>query len=364
MPAARVVVECDVPDGFRVRQVAGMFDVPLAAKAREVFDVEVPGLDEDWRIGAIVGPSGSGKSTVARHVYGRAFWTGCDWPRDKAVVDAFGDVPIKRLTQTLTAVGFSSPPAWVKPYHVLSAGQRFRCDLARALLGGGDVVAFDEFTSVVDRTVAKVGSLAVAKSVRKGRVGVRRFVAVSCHYDILDWLGPDWVLDMATGRCQRGCLWRRSRIRLEVFRCGRSAWRLFAKHHYLSGALNPAAECYLGAWDGEPVAFVAVLPLYAATRWRVTRVVVLPDYQGCGIGTRVTTAVAGLCADRGRRMFLRTGHPGMIAALRGDANWRVAAVAKRGFVGADRAYGRRWRRRPARTSAGRSVVSFAYRPAA
>ena len=72
---------------------------------------------------------------------------------------------------------------------MLSGGEQFRCDLVRALLKPGDLVAFDEFTSVVDRTVAKIGSAAVAKSIRKGRIG-KKFVAVTCHYDVLDWLEP------------------------------------------------------------------------------------------------------------------------------------------------------------------------------
>ena len=49
------------------------------------------------------------------------------------MIDGFGHLPIKELTSLLTAVGFSSPPSWIKPYHVLSTGERFRCDLARAL---------------------------------------------------------------------------------------------------------------------------------------------------------------------------------------------------------------------------------------
>jgi len=66
-----------------------------------------------------------------------------------------------------------------------------RVDLARALLEK-DFVVFDEFTSVVDRQVAQTTSLAVNKAVRK--MG-KKFIAVSCHYDIVDWLEPDWVFD-------------------------------------------------------------------------------------------------------------------------------------------------------------------------
>ncbi len=58
------------------------------------------------------------------------------------------------------------------------------------------IIAFDEFTSVVDRNVARIGSAAIAKGIRKHQI-LCRFVAVTCHYDILDWLTPDWVIDMA-----------------------------------------------------------------------------------------------------------------------------------------------------------------------
>ena len=116
-------------------------------------------------------------------------------------IDGFSAGSIKDITAVLTAVGFSSPPSWIKPYRVLSSGERFRCDLARAILEGGDLVVFDEFTSVVDRTVARIGSAAVAKAVR--RMG-RRFVAISCHYDIAAWLEPDWVLDMQSRRPRSG----------------------------------------------------------------------------------------------------------------------------------------------------------------
>lgn len=172
--------------------------------------MELPSDDEDWRIGVIVGPSGSGKTSVAREAYGEHFIEGgFRWDKNKAVVDHFGKLSMKHVTQTLTSVGFSSPPAWVKPHHVLSGGERFRCDLARALLRPGDLVAFDEFTSVVDRTVAQIGSAAIAKSLRANRIA-KKFVAVTCHYDVLDWLEPDWVLDMATQQLARGCLRRRA----------------------------------------------------------------------------------------------------------------------------------------------------------
>src|SRR5436305_929586 len=129
-----VTVSCPVHDSFRVRQVAGMFDLSVTTSRSERFRVELPDLTEDWQIGLIVGPSGSGKTTVARQAFGDAFYRPRTWPRDRAVIDGFGDLPIKQIIRTLGAVGFSSPPAWLKPYRVLSNGERFRCDLARAML--------------------------------------------------------------------------------------------------------------------------------------------------------------------------------------------------------------------------------------
>ena len=65
-----------------------------------------------------------------------------------------------------------------------------RVDIARALSLDQDLIVFDEFTSVVDREIAKVSAYAISKAVR--RTG-KKFIAVTCHYDVIDWLEPDWV---------------------------------------------------------------------------------------------------------------------------------------------------------------------------
>ncbi len=318
----------------------------------------------------------------------------------------------------LTAVGFSSPPAWVKPYCVLSQGERFRCDLARALLSRRRVV-FDEFTSVVDRTVARIGSAAVAKAVR--RTPGRQFVAVTCHYDVAEWLEPDWVLDMAgdcpdfrrgsdvpdcaasagengtvpfTARLQWRCL-RRPSLRLQLHRTSAGVWPLFARHHYLTAALNRSAHCYVGlldtvGWDqiaqqaqahheracnasnggpalasslvppyisARPVAFAAVLNAIGRRGvWRVSRLVVLPDYQGIGIGRAMLAAVADLYP----RLRITTSHPAMLRALAADPDWSLAVLRRAGYTRQPRALEHAGFRGGAigSSSAGRCVATF------
>ena len=98
---------------------------------------------------------------------------------------------MEEIEKMFYAVGFGSVPSWMKPYSVLSGGEKMRVDLARALLER-DFVVFDEFTSVVDRKVAQTASLAISKAIRRTQ---KRFIAVSCHSDIIEWLEPDWVFD-------------------------------------------------------------------------------------------------------------------------------------------------------------------------
>lgn len=355
MPLVNCVMECPIHDSFRVQQLAGMFDVSLEAKSREHFSAEVPGTDEDWQIGVIVGPSGSGKSSVARQAFGETLYESSEWPVDAAVVDCFGDLSVKNITAMLTAVGFSSPPAWVRPYRVLSNGQKFRCDLAKAMLAGGELVAFDEFTSVVDRTVAKIGSAAVSKAIRSDRA-CKRFVAISCHYDIIDWLEPDWVLDMTSQQLARGRLWRRPPINLRIYATSHRHWRLFAKHHYLDSKNIPGAMCYVAEIDGVPACFVAVRSAmgHIGTR-RISRIVTMPDFQGVGVGMACLNAVAEITLAKAGvdRVTIVSGHPAMMRGLNKSPNWKLIRFMKSGGPPSGS-------RKSLKTSAGRCVAAFQF----
>lgn len=333
MPRADLVRSVEIARTPRVLQVESLFEVPVAERSEERWRVDLPIEDESWNIGLIVGPSGSGKSSVARELFGPHLVESLSWPADRSVVDAFPEtMPVKEIAGLLSSVGFSSPPSWLRPFRALSNGEQFRVHLARALAESRDLVVIDEFTSVVDRTVARIGSAAVARTVRdRGQ----RFVAVTCHYDIEEWLQPDWVYEPATNLFRRRSLQRRPSIDLRISHVDPETWRLFAHHHYLSRDLNTASRCYCAFWDGQPVAFVAVLAFPHHTRpgWRAHRIVCLPDYQGVGIGNRVSEQIAAAYLATGKPYWVTTSHPALIGHLSRSSRWFMKNQPRLNHVG-------------------------------
>lgn len=354
MPIVDAVVDCPVHDSFRVQAVAGMFDVPLEEKTSRRFSVELPALEEDWQVGVIVGESGSGKSTIAEAAYGSNLVRKFAWRREAALVDGFPKrLPARAIVRTLTAVGLSSPPAWCKPYHVLSTGEKFRADLARSVLSRRKVVAFDEYSSVVDRPTARFGSLALRKAFDRGHLA-GKFVAVTCHRDVIRWLRPDWVADMSSGKLTRRCL-RRPQLDFQIHAAGRDLWPVFAPHHYLDGALNPCARCFLGTVDGQPAALAAVLNHFHARRFRFSRLVTLPMFQGIGIGSAMLDGVAQLLTGDGAELVTISGsHPAILAHAQRSSKWEFTKLLKTGRKGSGM-FRDQWK-----TSAGRAVATFRY----
>jgi len=356
MQTVDALVECGVAESFRVKQLAGMFDVPLEEKLTRTFQVQLPLAEDDWQVGMIVGDSASGKSTVARAAYGKRLVQRFIWKRDQALIDGFGtSLSTRRITQTLVAVGLSSPVTWCQPYQSLSTGQQFRADVARGMLSRGRLIAFDEYTSVVDRAAARFGSLALRRAIDRREL-TKKLVAVTCHRDVVDWLRPDWVLDMNDGKLTRRCL-RQPRLQLAIHRCGREVWPLFAPHHYLDGKLNPAARCYVGLVDGRPAVFAATLNNFRKNHLRVSRLVTLPTYQGVGLGGRMLDELAGILTDDGAtHIHISGSHPAVVAHCNRSASWEFRQLLKTG-----RRRSGMYQANPQwKTSTGRAVATFRF----
>ena len=322
MPSAKFVVSSKVKESFRVNKIKGMFDCQIDEVKKE-FDVSIPIENMKWNIGLIVGASGTGKTTIASRIFdGFTVFKGFNWESASIVDDFPKNYTPKEITEILSKVGFASPPDWLKPFSVLSNGQKMRAELARLILESDKPFIYDEFTSVVDRQVAKIGSAAIQKFIRKED---KQFIAVSCHYDIKEWLEPDWIFDVNKMEFidSRGLL-RRPEIEVNIRKASQSEWKMFMDFHYLSHDHNNSAHKYIAEINGDPAAWCSVLHFphpKLKNMKRIHRVVVKPDYQGIGLGGRLISEVAQKYKKDNFRVSIVTSSPAFIFGLKSSKKW-------------------------------------------
>lgn len=228
------------------------------------------------------------------------------------------------ITSALASVGLGSVPTWLRPYGVLSNGEQFRADLARIICERPKRIVIDEFSSVVDRQIATIGAGAFQKAYR--RTGGQA-VLLTCHYDVLDWLEPDWIFDTATGEFTRGCLRRRPKIEMQIHKTNWQFWPTFEPHHYLKLPHMIAATNYVATVNGELVAHVAFSTRPGLVEARACRLVVMPEWQGAGVGLTFLNAVCEMWKQGNNRYdkpmptLFHTSHPGLCSVLRRHPKW-------------------------------------------
>lgn len=176
-------------DTFRVQAVKSQFTLD-DVKLQKQFKGSLPLEKCEWQIGLIVGRSGTGKTSIAKELFPNEYVKELKYNNATILDDFNPELSIREVTKALCSVGFASPPDWLKRYEYLSQGEKMRVDVARALTSKKDLIVFDEFTSVVDRDIAQISCVAVSKAVRRSS---KKFIAVTCHYDVEEWLQPDWV---------------------------------------------------------------------------------------------------------------------------------------------------------------------------
>lgn len=285
---------------------------------REETSVSIPmNLGEaknfDWNIGVILGGSGSGKTTILKKM-GNVKKVNFD--ADKPLISNFDWLEPKDATLVLTSMGLSSVPTWLRPFHTLSNGEQYRATLAYLVASAkdGEVILVDEYTSVVDRDVAKAMSFALQKYIRREN---KRIILASCHYDILEWLMPDWTCSPQKGGVlERGEWLRKGRpqIALQVYRVEYDTWNYFKKHHYLTEEVSKSCKFFLFTWNDKPIGINAVIPQpsgHFKNGVRESRIVILPEYQGLGLGGRISEFTAGIYKNSGYRYFTKTVHPSL-----------------------------------------------------
>lgn len=323
MPTAHVLIEYEPKESIRCKQVESLFDLPPGSKQRIEIKGEYDFDKKPWNVGLIIGASGSGKTLLANHLFGSLLDIHHNWG-DKSVIDGFpADMSVKQIGELLGCVGFNTIPNWLRPYAVLSNGEKFRTDIARHLAENNEITVIDEFTSVVDRQVAQIASNAVQKYIRRTN---RQFIAVSCHSDIIEWLQPDWIIELPAAVMTWRSVRRRPQINVQLARVPYSFWHIFAKYHYMSAELNSSAMCYCLFIKDNPVAFCAVLHYpHPKTKnlKRISRIVTIPDYQGLGLAFVLSETLGAMFKSIGYRFRNYPAHPSFIKSHDRNPNWSL-----------------------------------------
>lgn len=335
MPHFDIVRKSQPKETYRVASVIGTYDLQTeTAEEHFVGDIELP---EHWNVGLIVGRSGTGKTTIANELFGAHIVRGYEWTHECLLDDFPQGLSMNEIYQALNCVGFSSPPSWLKPFSVLSNGEKMRCELARAIVENHEMFVFDEFTSVVDREIAKIGSLAAQKAIRRSN---KQFIAVTCHHDVQEWLMPDWVFNTDSMTFQvldlEAQKKNRPKLNLEFFEVKGTAdklkyWNIFRKYHYLDHNFNKAAHLIVCTVNGNLCGFAGTLHFPHPKRndiWKGHRTVVLPDYQGVGIGGALSTFVAEYFVKKGYTYRRVTSNPAMIASHKRSKKWKMVRFGR------------------------------------
>lgn len=294
----RVRLESPISKSFRCVKAANSLDIDAEKKSVHELNIQAD-LETEFSVGLILGASGSGKTTLAKHIFGEDIFD-FSFDESKPVIDQFPEnMEYTECASMLSGIGLTSVPCWIRPMYTLSNGQKARA-IAALMMATKDVFVIDEWTSVVDRTVAKAMSNCLQKFVRKNN---KKVIAISCHYDVVEWLNPDWIIDCNKQQyIERRLLWqsykREEQLDFEIRECDSSSWRYFSKYHYLSSNLPFGIVYYFGLYhNNEQIGFISYanyVPRKKGTvmQMHFNRLVIHPDYVGLGLGEYFVNATA------------------------------------------------------------------------
>eukprot|EP00441_Pelagodinium_beii_P034839 CAMPEP_0197643006 /NCGR_PEP_ID=MMETSP1338-20131121/16487_1 /TAXON_ID=43686 ORGANISM="Pelagodinium beii, Strain RCC1491" /NCGR_SAMPLE_ID=MMETSP1338 /ASSEMBLY_ACC=CAM_ASM_000754 /LENGTH=2734 /DNA_ID=CAMNT_0043216215 /DNA_START=58 /DNA_END=8262 /DNA_ORIENTATION=+ len=340
-----------------VLEAAGAFDYEFTgSSSHKVHKLPEDKLPAEWEIGLLCGPSGCGKTSLLRatSIFGQEV-VEAEWSHLPIVEHEFpsasGLQGRPAAEQRLARLGLPEA-CWQLPWKELSAGQKHQATLARCLRHGCWV---DEFTSNLDRSTAEKVCRGVRAMIDAGEL--KGIVLATVHEDVLFWLKPDFAFHVPQGQLASrsagtehlseplqsisellsdALLFTPPALDLQVSCLQQeqqsTAWRHFKHHHYLSGDLLGCAKCLLVRdASGALVAFHAVAPLPGCivAAWREHRLVVLPQYQGYGIGPRLSDLVGAKLLASGSPMYAVTAHPRLGAyrdSERGQQLWTPTAM--------------------------------------
>ena len=155
----------------------------------------------EWNIGLICGNSGSGKSTILNKL-GEIKTPTYDF--SKPICSQFPHLSEQEVCDLLSSMGLASVPLWLHKPNELSNGEKARLDLCWLIANAkeGEILLIDEFTSVINRSAAQSLSYCFQRYVRKYNLKV---IIACCHFDIIEWVSPDWLYSLSkqeNGQCE------------------------------------------------------------------------------------------------------------------------------------------------------------------
>jgi energy-coupling factor transporter ATP-binding protein EcfA2 len=329
-----VRLESPIATSFRCTMAANSLDIDVKKKSVHELNIKAD-LQSPWNMGLIVGASGSGKTTLARQIFGDDCFD-FDVDDTKPVLEQFPeDWNYEQCQNALNGIGLSQVPCWIRPMYTLSNGQKTRAIAALQLAKQNDFVV-DEWTSVVDRTVAKSMSHCLQKHARTTQ---RRVVAVSCHYDVLEWLNPDWVLDCNKGeyidrRLLRQSFKRTEQLQFDIRTIGRESWKYFSKYHYLSDQLPGGVIKLFGLFHGNDQigfqCFANYTPCRKGDKMKMhsNRTVIHPDYVGLGLGMRLIELTSHIMHKDDFDVWAKFSSVPVARAFEKSKNWKLCNVSR------------------------------------
>lgn len=187
-----IELKSEVFKNFRCKLACDALDIDAEKKSVHKLQIDNVAIPEQWNVALVYGASGSGKTTMITSLFGPDIFK-APLDNEQPIINQFPkEYTYEQCAALLTGIGLNSVPCWVRPVKTLSNGQRARAEAALLMTLSDDVIFIDEWTSVVDRTVAKAMSHCIQKFARKYN---KKIVLLSCHYDVLEWLIPDWMID-------------------------------------------------------------------------------------------------------------------------------------------------------------------------
>jgi len=334
-----VRLQSEVSKTFRCTRAANSLDIDVEKKSIHELKISAD-LESEFSIGLILGASGSGKTTLAKQI----FFEDCfkiDIDPDKPIIDQLpSDLTYDQCAEILSGIGLTSVPCWIRPIKTLSNGQRSRAEAALQMTKSNDTVVIDEWTSVVDRTVAKVMSHCVQKFARRNK---KKIILLSCHYDVVEWLNPDWIIDCNEQKfIDRRLLpederRRKEQLRFEIREVKRSCWPFFSRYHYLSDTMPPNTKACYGLFQNENqigfICFTNYTPIRKGSRpiYHWNRLVIHPDYAGLGLGLRFANETCFLFQKKMNGfvtiMTKFSSQPVLRSCLKDKKHWALHAVS-------------------------------------